>query len=239
MQPHIKLSENNGARTALVCGPPERAQYIAAKINNSDLLSQNREYCTFSSELNGEKIFITSHGVGSAGAAICFQELINIGVERIIRIGSAGGLQENTKIGDIILVTSAVRKDGVSDQMIPPGYPAVPDLELTYSLRKQLDNSFVPFKEGMVLSSDLFYDGLLSNEWELYKRANVVAVEMECSTLFVIGSLREVKIASMLILDGNPLKWDEGDYDSSPETLQKSLDTCIDVLKATLKETRL
>jgi uridine phosphorylase len=223
MKNHIKLEKGQCPERVIVCGDPDRALRISKLLSNSALVSQNREYHSYLGKCESKEILVISHGIGSAGAAICFNELIDSGAKIIIRVGSAGALRDDLDIGSIVVPTAAIRRDGVSHQMVPTEYPAVPDHKLTYQLLESLSNNNCSATEGVILTSDLFYPSLLATEWEFYKKANAVAVEMECATLFIICQLRGVKSASVLTIDGNPLKWNEGKYDPDSQVFKKSL----------------
>ena len=213
MQPHIKIETGQISPYVLVCGDPGRAEQIAALCQDTRELAYNREYRTFVGTYEGQKVTITSHGVGSAGAAICFEELIKVGARVIIRVGTCGSLIEGLGQGDHIVATAAVREDGVSNQLIPIGYPAIADSRVTDNLEEVVKKSSATYRRGIILTSDLFYPGVLTTSLELYSRAGIPGVEMECSALFVIASLRGIRAGSILTVDGNPLKWKEGNYD--------------------------
>ncbi len=236
MKPHIHLDSNADYARVVTCGSPERAAYFSTFLKDPKPVAKNREYHSYVGTYEGKKILIMSHGVGSAGAAICFQELIDVGAKAIIRIGTAGGLYEKTKVGDIVVATSAVRKDGVSALMIPVAYPAVADLELSTGLILTLRAQGWKGRAGPIVTTDLFYPGKIDDELKLYSESGVHAVEMECSTLFVIGSLRGVKTGGMLVLDGSPLKWDEGVYNPDPEGLKASMNLCLKSALEVLKD---
>lgn len=233
MQPHIRLENDSRYARVLTCGAPERAAKIAEKLTDVKKLSQNREYHSYLGKFDGQDILVISHGVGASGATIAFQELINVGAKTIIRLGTAGGLYDKTKVGDWVVATAAVRQDSVSSLMIPLGFPAVADLEVTTRLRDEAKKTGHSFQTGIIVSSDVFYPGLLDTQLELYSKAGVVAVEMECSALFVTGSLKGIKTGSILVLDGNPLKWKEGNYDPHGKAMSDAVDQAIVVaLKA-------
>ena len=228
--PHIHLAFDPRFERAVVCGAPERAEMIASKLTDSKKLAQNREYSSFLGKRGDQWILVTSHGVGSAGAAICFNELIAVGVKTIIRLGTAGGLQDDSQIGDVAVATAAIREDGVSKLMIPQGFPAVADPRLALQLMEGSRKAGLRTQAGIVLSSDIFYPSLLPTSLELYQKAGAVAVEMECSTLFVIASLKRIRAGAMLALDGNPLKWKEGQYDPKSTKLKDSIAQAADVV---------
>lgn len=220
MQPHIKLSKEDISPYVLVCGDPARAELIASLCENSKEIAYNREYRSFLAEYKEAKVTIVSHGVGSAGASICFEELIKIGAKVIIRLGTCGSLQEDLTQGDHIVATAAVREDGVTPLMIPQGYPAIADPAICLAIEKACIDLKAPHSKGIILTSDSFYPGILPGSLETYSRAGVKGVEMECSALFVIASLRGIKAGSIATIDGNPLKWDSGDYDPHGERVQ-------------------
>lgn len=236
MKTHIKLEKKSAHRNAIVCGSPERAAWFASKLEKAQPVAKNREYHSYLGTHKGKEILILSHGVGAAGAAICFQELIDAGAENIIRLGTAGGLYKGAGPGDIVIPTAAVRKDGVSALMMPPEYPAVPDMRLTSGLIGHFAANQVSAKSGIILTSDLFYPGKLPSDLEFFSGAGVIAVEMECSALFVICQLRSVRAGAALVLDGNPLGNAPDDYDPNPERLATSMEKCFVAAVETLAD---
>ena len=212
--PHVKTTPDKITPYVLVCGDPARALEIAQLCDSYEEVSYNREYRTLVGTYKGKKITITSHGVGSAGAAICFQELINLGAKIIIRMGTCGGIQDGLGQGDHIVVSGAVREDGVSPLMVPLGYPAIADNEVCDAIVKACEEIDAPYKRGLVLTSDLFYPSkVMESSLATYQRAGVLGAEMEVATLLVIASLNNIKAGAIATVDGNPLKWNEGNYD--------------------------
>lgn len=239
MTNHIGLSADPLYLRAIVCGAPERAQKFAQTLEGSRLLSQNREYHCYGGHFDKQFILIVSHGVGAAGAAICFQELAQVGVRAIIRVGTAGGLYDELHIGDIVVATAAARLDGVTPLMVPTGWPAVSDLALTDKLIAELKGRGWQGRAGTIVTSDLFYPGVLPEPLQVYQKAGAIAVEMECSALYVVAGLRQMRAASVLVCDGNPLKWSEGVYDPRPERLAASLDLAYGAALAALAKIKI
>ena len=227
LKPHIRLAADPRFKRAVVCGAPERAALIASQLENPQELAKNREYHSYIGKHKGVEVMAISHGVGAAGATICFQELIDVGVQSIIRVGTAGGLQDEAQIGDVALAVAAVRQEGVTPLMVPMGFPAVADSALTAGLAGALLEKGRKFHRGVVLTSDVFYPGILDTDLRLYQKAGCVAVEMECSALFVTALLRRVRAAGVLALDGNPLKWAEGNYHPTAGSLDQALRAAI------------
>ncbi len=225
-----RLPNNTKYQRAIVCGAPERAKLVSSRLENVETVAKRREYHSYLGKYKSQEVLVISHGVGAAGAMICFRELIDAGIQTVIRIGSAGGLYENVQIGDIVIPTAAVRLDGVTPRMIPLEYPAAPDFHLTYNILNAMHAKNLFPRTGIIISTDLFYPGLLDCQLELYQKANAIAVEMETSALFIAGSLYNIKTASILTVDGNPLKWEKEKFHNSqaPE-FSTSIEQCIDI----------
>ena len=133
LQPHIRLDQNHGAVCALLPGDPARLNRIKTFLSDVSELAYNREYRSLVGSYQGIRVLAVSTGIGGASAGIAVEELHNLGVQNMIRIGSCGALQPQVKIGDLILVNGAVRDDGASKTYIDPIFPAVPDSELLFA----------------------------------------------------------------------------------------------------------
>ncbi len=231
---HLWVSAGDLAEDVVVCGDPARAARIASFLEGSRLVQQNREYHAYDGSSAGRRISVVSHGIGGAGAAVCFNELIDVGVKRIIRVGTAGALQDGLAIGDTVVATAAIRLDGTSQLMVPAEYPAVADVDLIQRLRDSCRERVPRTHAGIVLTSAIFYSSILPDNLSLYAKAGALAVEMETATLYVIGALRNVATACVLTLDGNPLRWQEGVYGPGREEVTKAIDASIQAALAAL-----
>ncbi|MGH2728056.1 MAG: purine-nucleoside phosphorylase, partial [Actinomycetota bacterium] len=109
---------------ALVTGDPKRIRGIAAMLDDCRAVADSREYVTCTGTWKGTDVVVSSHGVGAPGAVLLFHELAGAGVTTIVRAGTCGALVESIADGDLIVATGAVREDGVTDQMVPPSFPA-------------------------------------------------------------------------------------------------------------------
>ena len=202
---HLGIQSSDLPDRVLVVGDPARAQAAALMLDAYVEVGRNREYVTYRGNHGSVPVAVVSHGVGAAGAAICFEELCQAGVQRIIRAGTAGGLQSQILDGNLVIVTGAVRDEGVSPRIVPISYPATPALEIVGDIESASEGQDSVHK-GIVLSTDLFYPHkILGSNMKLWQESGVVAVEMECSILFVIASLHGIKSGAILAIDGNPL----------------------------------
>ncbi len=201
----------------IVCGDPSRAEKAATLFDSAKVISAKREYTCISGYFEGMSVAACSHGIGAPGAAIAFEELIQAGAERIIRVGTCGAMQMEMIAGDLVIANAAVQNTGYGNETVPSGFPAVADPEVTLALKQAAIDAGRTCRIGMVLSRDNFYRGVdISGnpDYEIMSQANVLAVEMECAALFIVGSLRGVQTGAIVAVDGNVLASDGEKMDS-------------------------
>lgn len=226
MLPNLKIDPAQLPERVIVCGDPKRAGRIASLLAEHTLIGENREYHSYKGKWNGIEVAVVSHGVGSPGAAVCFEELAKGGVKTIIRVGTAGSYQKEIEPGSLVISTAAVRQDGLTSQLVPPGFPALADRHVLNALVKAAEErrTGLYVAEGITLTMDMFYNGVVEFPHKLYQKAGVLAVEMENSALFVISALRGMKAGSILAIDG----YADADlletYDPHTETTQKAIE---------------
>ena len=147
-----------------------------------------------------------STGMGGTSMAIAVEELRNIGITHIVRIGSCGALQEGIGLGDLILVNAAVRDDGASHTYAPDTFPAVADPDLLAGCIRSGREKGFRCHVGLCRSHDSFY---IDNNEEIsaaWSKRGVLGSDMETAALFTVARLRGVKAASIL---NNVVIWGE------------------------------
>jgi len=235
--PTLRVSPEAIASRVLVVGDPARAEAAATLLDQAERVGNNREYVTFTGLKAGERVSICSHGVGSAGAGICFEELARAGTQVIIRAGTCGAVQDDIGDGELVIASGAVRDEGLTPRLVPAGYPAVAHHEIVAALQTGTAARQIEPRVGLVLSTDLFYPSpALGIDWGPWKRSQIQAVEMELAPLFVISSLHGIKAGGILAVDGNPTRsaQDMSDYDPYrtvvEDAVSRMLSICIDAL---------
>lgn len=221
LQPHIHLDETLNIRYAILPGDPARVDRIAPHLENMRELTFHREYRSIAGTYQGVPVLAMSTGMGGPSTAIAVEELKQIGITHAIRIGSCGAITDGIGLGDLVLVSGAVRDDGTSKTYIPLQYPAVPDLDLLIACRESARARGLVSHVGLARSHDSFY---IDNEEEVstyWGARGVIGSDMETATLFTVGRLRGLKTASIL---NNVVLWGQdtadaiGDY-STGESL--------------------
>ena len=211
LQYHIQLGKGDVGRYVLLPGDPKRCEKIAAHFDNPVKMADSREYVTYTGYLEGEKVSVTSTGIGGASASIAMEELVKIGADTFIRVGTCGGMQIPVKSGDLVIATGAIRMEGTSREYAPIEYPAVADFHMVQALVQAAEKGKYPYHVGVVQCKDAFYGQHepetkpvsyeLMNKWEAWKRLGCLASEMESAALFIAaGKLRARAGSCFLVL---------------------------------------
>lgn len=197
-QPHLLCEEKDIAPYVLLPGDPARVLRAAEQLDEWQEVAFNREFRTVTGTYEGVPVSIVSTGIGGASAAIAVEELVACGARVLIRIGSAGAVQQEVQLGDLIIAQGAVREDGASFMYVDKGYPAVADPELTMTLTSLCREHEYACHTGIVRSHDSFY---IDEEAEIMARWNkkgVLGSDMETAALLTVARLRGVQAASIL-----------------------------------------
>jgi uridine phosphorylase len=228
--PATKIPRGGLPEYSVVVGDPRRAGLTAEMLTDSREIGSNREYVTYRGTWKGVDLTVSSHGVGGPGAMIMFQELSMAGARTIIRAGTCGAVVDRIADGDLIIADAAVRDDGISDQMIPPTYPAASTPEIVLALQKTAQASGQAWHRGIVWTKSLFFPGILKPPYELYIQAGVIAVEMELSALLVLAGLKGLRSGGILVCDGNPTKrTSQADYNPHRPIVESAIAKMMEI----------
>lgn len=214
-QPHIQCSPADGAKFAILPGDPERVERVKRFLDHPVDIAFNREYKSCRGRYKGVEVMVISTGIGGVSAGIAVEELRQIGVETLIRIGSCGALQDGLKLGELIIANGAVRSDGASRTYVEEVFPAVPDTGVLTALLDAARDQGFAHHCGIIHSHDSFYTDQEDAHRRYWSERGVLGADMESAALFVIGTLRRLKTASILNVvveqDGN-IEDSIGDY---------------------------
>lgn len=202
IQPHIMCGVGDVAKYVLLPGDPKRVEKIASIFDEAHKIAEYRGYVTYSGKVDGIGISAVSTGIGCPSTAIVVEELVKIGAETFIRVGTTGALQPDIEIGDIVIATAAVRADGTTRSYLPVEYPAVANFEVVSALLQASRKMKKKVHMGMVLTSDAFYGGNAEST-KRFSETNVLSVEMECSAIFTLTGLKRLRSGAILAVDGN------------------------------------
>ncbi len=240
-QYHIGLKAGDVGKYVILPGDPKRCKKIAEYFDDAKLIADNREYTTYTGYLNGEKVTVTSTGIGGPSASIALEELVNIGADTFIRVGTCGGIDVDVKGGDLVIATGAIRMEGTTREYAPIEFPAVANLDIVNALVEAAKKSDTDYHVGIVQCKDSFYgqhnpDRMpvsyeLTNKWEAWKRLGCLASEMESAALFVVGSFRRVKVGSVFLTVANQEREKAGLENPVFHDTDKAIKTAVEALK--------
>nr|WP_237468676.1 nucleoside phosphorylase [Vibrio stylophorae] len=198
MMPHLAVTPDDIPALAIVCGEPNRVNRLAVLLEQPKLIAENREYRIMRGTFAGQPVVICSTGIGAPSALIALEELRQCGVEKIIRVGSAGALQPNINLGELVVVEAAVRDDGGSKAYVDAAYPASADPSLQLALAKACQQIEQSYHCGIVRSHDSFYTDQEDQLCEFWHQKGVLAADMETAALLTVGRLRGLKMGAIL-----------------------------------------
>lgn len=237
-QYHIALKKGDVGRYVLLPGDPGRCEPIARLFDNPRHVATNREYVTWTGELDGVPVSVTSTGIGCPSAAIALEELVRVGADTFIRVGTSGHIQKDIKSGDLAIITAAIRDEGTSKHYMPIEFPAVADIDLVMALQRAAKKTGARSRTGITQSKDSFYGqheparmGVgpdLLNRWKAWEIGGALCSEMEASALFVIASMLRVRAGGIMMVHG---------VDPMPP-LDILLDTAVQGLREIIAEDR-
>ncbi|MFI7585946.1 nucleoside phosphorylase [Spongisporangium articulatum] len=236
---HIGVAPGEVGSVVLMPGDPFRVPIVAEFLTDVREVAHRREHRTMTGYYQGKLITATSTGMGCPSTAIAVEELARVGVTSFIRVGSSAGLQPGIEPGDLLVSEGTLRNDGTTAAYAHPGFPAVPDLEIALSLRRQAarlaEGAGLGWHSGINASDDAFYAE--TPEWiaEL-NRLGVLNVEMESSAMYVVARLRGLRAGMICAASSNLVTgasvYDEGTSrlpDGWRCSIEAALATCVEL----------
>jgi DeoD family purine-nucleoside phosphorylase len=196
---HVRAEPGEYAEAVLLPGDPLRAKYIAETYLD-DVVQRNAErgLLGYTGTYKGKPVSVQGTGMGCPGATIVFEELIQLGCKKLIRVGTCGGLQAHHALGDVIVALSAVPADSTAMHLVndEPHCPTA-SWELIHGAVHAAKEQGQPLHVGPIVSSDLFYNPN-EGQYERWSSRGVLAVEMEASALFTVAAIRGVQAGCLL-----------------------------------------
>lgn len=245
VQHHIQCKQGDVGKYVLLPGDPGRCADISRHFDHPVLVASNREYTTYTGLLDGEKVSVTSTGIGGASTAIAVEELVAIGADTLIRVGTCGGMSPDIRINDLVIANAAIRFDGTSKEYMPLEFPAVSDFAVLNALVQAARGSSLPHHVGVVHCKDSFYGQHepekmplryeLVNKWQAWLDGGTLASEMESSTLFILGSIMKVRTGTILVVAGNQERRKAGLPECSYEGPENAIAVAVEALRLLIR----
>ena len=230
----LGITGESVGKYAIIAGDPERIRLIGDHLDGAEELGSNREFTTWGGTYRGTYVVACSHGIGTSGASIVVEELAEMGVTHIVRVGTTAALQAGMEPGDITISTGAMRNDGTTPFYVKKGFPAVPDHFLTHALieaavemRKK-----VPFKlfVGPNACNEAFYGEVPGLIDMMSKQHQLLNVDMESAAVFTVGYLRGVRTAFVAAIAANLLAYEAGPTIDARIKIDEAIDIALEAL---------
>ena len=228
--PHINAKEGDFARTVLMPGDPLRAKFIAETfLENAVLVNNVRGVQGYTGEYHGKRVSVMASGMDMPSIGIYSYELFNwYGVENIIRIGSAGMLNQKLKVRDIVAGLSAYTNSNFGRQFGFDGNLApccsYELLKAAMDAGEKLGQVPVP---GALYSSDTFYDE--SAPLGKLQKLGVLAVEMEAAALYLNAARAGKNALCLCTISDNPFTGEELSAEERQNTFTKMMEIALEI----------
>lgn len=246
LQYHIGVRSGDVGRYVILPGDPKRCEKIAKHFENARLVADSREFVTYTGYLEGEKVSVTSTGIGGPSASIAMEELVKAGADTFIRVGTCGGMDLDVQSGDVVIATGAIRMEGTSKEYAPVEFPAVADLDVANALAASAKKLDYRYHTGVVECKDSFYGQHepekmpvsyeLLNKWNAWLRLGCKASEMESAALFIVGSYLRVRVGSVFLVVANQEREKQGLSNEVVHDTEKAITTAVEALRRLIKE---
>lgn len=194
------------SKYVLFSGDPWRVDTLAKYLENPQKVNFLREFNTYTGFYKGERITVTSTGMGAPTAAIAMEEMYECGMEVAVRMGTVMSMQDDM-LGHFIIPIASMRRESTSKTYIEESYPAVADLELVNILNTTAADFGKRSLNGISCTMDGFYtqmhDSRFSKEWgrdmqpvfDELRKFRVTGIDMESACMMTVGRLMGVKTA--------------------------------------------
>jgi len=231
--PHIQVREQGIiAESVLLPGDPLRAKFIAENfLDDVVQFNEVRNMFGFTGTYKGKKVSVMGTGMGMPSIGIYSYELIHFyGVKNLIRVGTAGAMQEYVKIRDIVLAMSASTNSNYAAQYNLPGtYAPTASWKLLEKAARMAESKGLDIKVGNILSSDIFYDDD-KESWRKWAKMGVLAVEMEAAALYMNAAKAGVDALCILTISDSLVTHEATTSEERQKTFTKMIELALDVV---------
>jgi purine-nucleoside phosphorylase len=232
MSLHIKAKTNEIAETVLLPGDPLRAKWIAETYFESPKCYNDvRNMFGYTGSYKGKKVSVQGTGMGLPSFSIYAHELINdYGAKKLIRVGSAGSMQKDIELRDVVLAMSASTNSAINQSRFDGGdFAPTASFNLFQKAVEAAKSKSIKIKAGNVLSSDLFYTDQ-KDDYKKWAAYNVLCVEMEAAALYSIAAKFGVEALAILTISDSLVTGEVTSAEDRETTFSKMIDIALDVI---------
>jgi len=231
MSVHIGAKTGEIAEVVLLPGDPLRAKFIAESFLE-DVVCYNevRGMYGFTGTYKGKRVSVQGTGMGAPSISIYANELIeSYGAKKLIRVGTCGSIQKNVKVRDVILAMGSCTNSGINKMRFKGmDFSAIASFELLNRAYNVAKDKGITAKVGNVLTSDLFYNDD-PDAWKLWAKYGVLAIEMEATALYTLGSKYGVDTLAILTVSDNIVTGDETTSEERQSTFTSMIEIALEL----------
>lgn len=236
MTPHNRAAKGEIAKSVLLPGDPLRAEFAAENfLDNAQLVTDVRNVLGYTGTYKGIPVTVMASGMGGPSAGIYSYELFTeYDADRIIRIGTSGGLQKELSVGSLVLAMSASTDSGWASQYDLHGtFSPVPDFGLFMAAAESASSLGYDYTAGMVFSSDCFsqYNALGPDSWKKWAAIGALVQDMETYALYSTAMYTHKRALSILTMTDNCVTGES----FKPEDRMKGNSAMIEVALETIR----
>ena len=229
--PHIGAQYGEIAETVIMAGDPLRAKLMAERFLDDAVQFNNvRGMLGFTGTYKGKRISVMGHGMGMPSIGIYTYELFNFyGVKTIVRVGSAGAMQTDLHLGDLVIAQGACTNSNYAAQYELPGtFAPIGDFQLLRKAADACDRMGYAYKVGNVLSSDVFYNENAHND--KWSAMGVLAVEMEIAALYMNAARSGNRALAICTVSDHIITGEVTTAEERQNTFTKMMDVAFSLL---------
>lgn len=235
---------DEGTTIALLSGDPGRSELIATEhLNDGRTLARNRGLDAFAARLpDGSPVVCATSGMGAPSASIVVNELVQAGIDTVIRIGTSGSIQRHVSSGSVVIASAALTNQGAALDVAPAAYPAAADPFLTVALAGAADRLGVDHHVGVIASVDSFYEGQERTESSAnphllrrlrgmideYADLGILSFEMEAGTVFTMGGVYGFRAAAVLAIVAQRHEDESVDLDAKDRAVDDAIRVAVE-----------
>lgn len=201
---HLRADTGDYAPNVLCPGDPRRATYIAETFFDPGyrLVNEERGMLGYTGTFEGRPISVQTTGMGCPSAGIVFEELVQLGARRLVRVGTCGGLQPHIRMGDTIVGISATADDTAPLRYAQmASYAPAATFTLAETAARLARETGARVHAGPIVTSSVFYDPDKTTFLK-WKRTGHLGVEMEAAMMYVIAAVHQIEaLAIMTVSD--------------------------------------
>jgi len=225
---HLRAEPGDYAPNVLCPGDPRRAKYIAETYFDpgARLVNEERGMLGFTGTFDGKPISVQTTGMGCPSAGIVFEELVMLGAQRLVRVGTCGGMRDRVRMGDTVVGVSATADDATARRYAQlDGYAPTATFTLAETAARLARASGATVHIGPIVTSGVFYDPDPTT-FAKWNRLGHLGVEMEAAMMYAIAAVKGIE--ALAIMTVSDLLGEGGDSERiSDDELKRGVDAMM------------